>query len=178
METGLRRVEEMQGSRPAVELGSSGRASAPSTAPRRSIRRPSFSCSGSEEEAKQLDAIVLAAGVATFWQEEQRSYHLHFPSLVYDTYTHASDVPFSTQMKANYSWVMTLAVAGVAARSGTGRLASLLGIAAPSPSGVEADGSLEAVIFHDLLANIAGCFLMGACAGASTPWQYQASWQY
>ena len=151
------------------ELGGSGCASAASAAvPRRAIRRPSFSCSGSADEAQQLDAIVRAAGVTEFWQEQRSNVNLHFPSLVYDTYTHASDVPFSTQMKANYSWVMTFAVAGVACRCGAGRLASLLGIAAPSPRGIEADGSLEAVLFYDLLTNTAGCFLMGACAGAST----------
>ena len=151
------------------ELGGSGCASAASAAvPRRAIRRPSFSCSGSADEAQQLDAIVRAAGVTEFWQEQRSNVNLHFPSLVYDTYTHASDVPFSTQMKANYSWVMTFAVAGVACRCGAGRLASLLGVAAPSPRGIEADGSLEAVLFYDLLANTAGCFLMGACAGAST----------
>ena len=150
------------------ELGGSGCASAASAAvPRRAIRRPSFSCSGSADEALQLDAIVRAAGVTEFWQEQRSNVNLHFPSLVYDTYTHASDVPFSTQMKANYSWVMTFAVAGVACRCGAGRLASLLGIAAPSPRGTDADGSLEAVLFYDLLANTAGCFLMGACAGAS-----------
>ena len=150
------------------ELGGSGCASAASAAvPRRAIRRPSFSCSGSADEAQQLDAIVRAAGVTEFWQEQRSNVNLHFPSLVYDTYTHASDVPFSTQMKANYSWVMTFAVAGVACRCGAGRLASLLGIAAPSPRGIDADGSLEAVLFYDLLANTAGCFLMGACAGAS-----------
>lgn len=148
--------------------GSCG-ASASSAAPSGPSPRPLFSCGGSEEEAKQLDAIVLASGVSSFWRKEQPSRHLHFPSLVYDTYTHASDVPFSTQMKANYSWVMTFAVAGVACRYGAGKLGTLLGIAAPSPHGVEADGSLEAVMFYDLLANTAGSFVMGACVGAS-PW--------
>ena len=119
--------------------------------------------------SRGADAIAQAAGVSSFWQEEQRSHHLHFPSLVYDTYTYASDVPFAIQMKANYSWVMSFAIAGVACRHGVGKLAIQLGIAAPSPRGIEGDGDLEAVVVHDLLANIVGSFLMGACVGAS-PW--------
>ena len=62
------------------ELSGSGCASAASAVvPRRAIRRPSFSCSGSADEAQQLDAIVRAAGVTEFWQEQRSNVNLALP---------------------------------------------------------------------------------------------------
>ena len=115
------------------------------------------------------EAIALAAGVNHLWEEETSQKRKdRFSGLAY-SYYYAEDVPFSTQIKANYAWVMVFSFAGVACRYGTGKLSDHLGLAAPSPKGVSEDGALEAVLFYDLLANILGSLVMGACAGAS-PW--------
>lgn len=88
--------------------------------------------------------------------------------LVY-SYYYATDVPDQTQRRANYAWVMALAVVGVSVRYYVDKWCGDIKAVAPSPSGVEADGYLQAVVFHDLVANMLGSLIMGLVTGLS-PW--------